>query len=240
MSQRYNGEKNIMVAIILVAPQMGENIGASARVMKNFGLNDLRIINPRDGWPNEKAEKVSVGAFDILHNAKIYQSVKEAVADLEYVYATTAAERDLQKENIFLGSLTSDRASRGKAGILFGRENHGLSNEEILYANKIITIDTVQEFSSLNLAQAIAVVCYQLFDQRSTSNFGSSEALVKQAEKEHFYDLLFDNLENKDFFQNEEKKQHMMAKIRNIFARVEHLSSNELRILIGIIKTLSK
>ncbi len=147
--------------IILVAPQMGANIGATARAMKNFGLNELRIVAPRDGWPNEQARSNAVGAVNIIDHAKIFDSLEDSIKDLEYLYATTCIKRAMNKDYVFSQNLPLDYPNSEKVGIMFGRENNGLSNEEIAFATKIITINTT-EFSSLNIAQAVIIICYEL------------------------------------------------------------------------------
>jgi tRNA/rRNA methyltransferase len=227
------------VSIILVAPQMGENIGAVARAMKNFDIYDLRIINPRDGWPNEKAVSMSVGAFDLIANAKIFSSVVDAISDLSYVYATTATSRDMNKECIFSRDLKNNLPKAGKIGIMFGRENCGLNNQEISYANKIITIDTNLSFSSLNIAHSVAVICYELFQDGAHLRSHVREELAKKEELEYFYTHLFDVLEDRKFFRMPEKREQMSVKIKNIFARITNLSRSELQTLRGIITVLS-
>ncbi len=128
-----------MVSIILVEPQMGENIGASARAIKNFGFTDLRIVKPRDGWPNDKAQSMSANAEDIIRQARIYQTVQEATKDLNFLYATAHTERSMNKEQVFLNEFKiNDHIEAQKIGIMFGRESTGLSNEEISFANKIL------------------------------------------------------------------------------------------------------
>lgn len=149
--------------IILVGPQLGQNIGATARAMKNFGISELRIVCPRDPWPNHQAEIMAVGAVDIIHKAQIYDDLESAISDLNYVYATTAQTRDMNKNHVMVKEISSHFPKDMKVGIMFGRENSGLTNPEIAAANSIITIDTDVNFSSLNLAQAVLIVCYELF-----------------------------------------------------------------------------
>ncbi len=229
------------ISIILVAPQMGENIGACARAMKNFDLYDLRIVDPRDGWPNEKAVSMSVGAADLIANAKIFSSVTDAISDLSYVYAATATPRDMNKEYVLSKDLKDDIPKSGKVGIMFGRENCGLSNQEISYANKIITIDANLNFSSLNIAHSVAVICYELFQARMQSKpyVNNTQILARNDELEYFYEHLFNILEERKFFRVPEKREQMSLKIRNIFARINNLSQSELQTLRGIIKVLS-
>lgn len=226
-------------SIVLVAPQMGENIGAVARAMKNFDIYDLRIVDPRDGWPNEKAISMSVGAFDLIANAKIFSSVADAISDLSYVYAATATPRDMNKECVFSRGLKDDLPKSGKVGIMFGRENCGLNNQEISYANKIITIDTNQSFSSLNIAHSVAIICYEIFQSGAQSRPCGQEELAKNEELEYFYAHLFDVLEDRKFFRMPEKREKMSLKIRNIFARINNLSRSELQTLRGIVAVLS-
>ena len=212
------------ISIILVAPQMGENIGAVARAMKNFDIYDLRIVDPRDGWPNEKAVSMSVGAADLIANARIFGSVVDAISDLSYVYAATATPRDMNKEYVFSRDLIEDIPKTGKVGIMFGRENCGLNNQEISYANKIITIDTNLSFSSLNIAHSVAVICYELFQARMQSRPYVQPTLAGNDELEYFYEHLFNSLEERKFFRVPEKREKMSLKIRNIFARIDKLS----------------
>lgn len=228
------------IAIILVAPQLGENIGAAARAMKNFGLCDLRIVNPRDGWPSPSAISMSVGAANLIEAAKIYTDLKSAIADLSYVYATTASSRDINKKYVLSRNLVEDLPG-GRVGILFGRESSGLSNEEISFANKILTIDCDSNFSSLNIAHAVAIASYEIFRQQGHSrNLKNKENKASLAELEHFYNHLFSELEAGKFFRVPEKKEQMSNKIRNLFARIDNLSKAELQILRGIIAVLTQ
>ena len=227
------------IVIILVAPQMGENIGAVARAMKNFDIVELRIVTPRDGWPNERAISMAVGAADILNRAKIYPDLPRAIADLECVYATTSASRSLNKNYILSTNLNEQFLKNLKVGIMFGRENCGLNNDEITLANKIITIDTNVNFSSLNIAQAVLIVCYELFRSRERSDLQNIQKLATQEELEYFFEHLFTELDKKNFFKTPEKKPKMTKNIKNIFTRIDKLSQNELQTLRGIIANLS-
>ena len=221
---------------------MGENIGAAARSMKNFGCTDLRIVNPRDGWPNDKAISMSVGAIDLIQNARLYDSVRDAIADLEYVYAATAAPRGMNKDYVLSRDLRNDMDPSCKIGIMFGRENYGLNNQEISLANKIVTIDTDINFSSLNIAHAIAVICYEIFQtkEQPRTDLENKQQLATNVDLEYFYNHLFGELGNRSFFRTPEKKEHMSRKIRNIFSRIDGLSQTELQTLRGIVTTLSR
>ena len=230
-----------MVAIILVEPQMGENIGAAARAMKNFGLSDLRIISPRDGWPSEKAQSMSVGAIDLIEKAELYSSVPDAIADLEYIYAATAASRDMNKGYVLTRDMMQEPSmkSLSEVGVMFGRESSGLNNKEISYANKILTIDTDVNFSSLNIAHAVAVIGYEIFQSKKQTRADLDhevEKLATNGELEYFYEHLFEALEDRSFFKNPEP---MKQKIRNIFTRIDSLSQKELQSLRGVITCLS-
>lgn len=226
--------------IILVAPQMGENIGATARAMKNFGLDELRIITPRDGWPNEQARNNAVGAVNIIDDAKIYNSLEECIKDLEYLYANTCIKRAMNKDYVFSQNLTTDYPNSAKVGIMFGRENNGLSNEEISLANKIITINTT-EFSSLNIAQAVIIVCYELFrNSASREDIYNIQKLATKEEIDHFLTNLFGKLDKAGFFKAPDKKHSMQQNITNIFMRINNLSTPEVQTLQGIIKSLNQ
>ncbi|HJD55631.1 MAG TPA: RNA methyltransferase [Rickettsia endosymbiont of Pyrocoelia pectoralis] len=226
--------------IILVAPQMGENIGATARAMKNFGLSELRIVTPRDGWPSEQARSNAVGAVNIIDNAKIYDSLESSIQDLEYLYATTCIKRVMNKDYVFSPNLSLDYPHLQKVGIMFGRENNGLSNEEISFANKIVTINTT-EFSSLNIAQAVIIICYELFrNSTSREDIRNIQKLATKQELGYFLENLFTKLDKKGFFKASEQKLNMQQNITNIFMRINNLSSPEVQTLQGIIKSLDR
>ena len=229
--------------IILVGPQMGENIGATARAMKNFGLHELRIVDPRDGWPNPKADAMSVGAIDIIESAKIFDNVTDAVSDLQYVYATTAQRRDMNKNYVMSRDIASHIDRSIKTGIMFGRENWGLTNKEIGMANTILTIDTDPDFSSLNIAHAVAVICSQLYISEAlpgANNNTWNPKMCTKNELEYLFTHLFDELEKANFFKVPEKREQMQENIRGTFSRIEKLSKNEVQTLRGIISAITK
>jgi len=227
------------LSIILVAPQMGENIGAAARAMKNFDITDLRIVAPRDNWPNEKAQSMAVGAIDVVMNAAIYDSIEDSIKDLEYLYATSATKRDMNKDHVLSKNLMMDYPIDTKVGIMFGRENCGLTNQEISLSNKIITIDT-GDFSSMNIAQSIVIVCYELFASINRTDLSNTQDLATKIEMDYFLNHLFTELSNKNFFKIPEKKLQMIQNIRNIFTRIDKLSKTELQTLRGIIRNLTR
>ncbi len=230
-----------MTEIILVEPQMGENIGGASRIMKNFGLENLRIVNPRDGWPNERAEAMSVDAIEIINNAKIFSTVEEAISDLEFVYATTTRKRHMNKDYVTSTNLAAKLPEQEKIGIMFGRESNGLYNQEVSLANQIITIPTAGKMASLNLSQAVGIICYELasfIPGGGEGNFQNTQKLAKKGDLEYFIDNLLADLEEADFFKVEEKRPQMELNIRNIFSRIDKLSRSELQTLWGIVKSL--
>ncbi|MCC8482983.1 MAG: RNA methyltransferase [Rickettsia endosymbiont of Labidopullus appendiculatus] len=239
-NQKHPGSKDLsMPIIILVEPQMGENIGATARAMKNFNASELRIVTPRDGWPNKRARSVAVSAIDIIDDAKIYDSLEASIEDIDYLYATSVASRNINKDYVLSENLSQDCPAGLKVGIMFGRENCGLQNREITYAHKIININT-GDFSSLNIAQSVIIICYELFrSKQSRVNVSNEQELASRGELGYFFEHLFTELNNKNFFKVPEKKLHMTQNIMNIFTRIDKLSSAELQTLRGIITTLS-
>src|SRR5215510_7997350 len=154
-------------AIILVEPQLGENIGMTARAMGNFALSRLRLVNPRDGWPNVAAQRAAAGADHILDRVELFDTVQAAIADLDLVFATTARAHDQAKPVVAPDAaareIVSHIAAGGGAGILFGRERAGLTNEEVALANRIVTFPVNPGFASLNLAQAVLLIGYEWF-----------------------------------------------------------------------------
>ncbi|XWN33125.1 MAG: RNA methyltransferase [Devosia sp.] len=159
------GEPAHAPAIILVGPQLGENIGTAARAMANFGVTDLRLVAPRDGWPNERARAASSGADHVIDATRVYDTLDEAVADLTFVIATTRRDRDMTKvvkgPEDGLADLCAEAATGGRTGILFGRERWGLDNEEVARANIIVTFPVDPQFASLNIAQSVLLMCYE-------------------------------------------------------------------------------
>src|ERR1700750_2093649 len=155
--------------VILVEPQLGENIGMAARAMGNFGLSRMRIVNPRDGWPNVHARRAASGADHILDGAELYDTVEQAVADCTLLFATTARAHDQAKPVVApeaaAREMTAHTARGGNVGILFGRERYGLQNEEVALANRIVTFPVNPAFASLNLAQAVLLCGYEWFKQ---------------------------------------------------------------------------
>jgi len=234
-------------AVILVRPQLGENIGAACRCMLNFGLTELRLVAPRDGWPNPAAEPMAAGASSLLENAKLYDTVAEAVADLKYVLAATARRRELEIPVIGTGevgaALQAFAASGIKTAIMFGPEKAGLTNENVVLADAILTYPINPAFQSLNLAQAVNIFAYiwksaegtappDLF-QKNIGEVATRENLVRMLE--HFED----ELEKAGFFFPPEKTGLMKQNIRAPFIRAK-MTEQEVRTMRGMIKALAK
>jgi len=230
------------LSIILINPQMGENIGATARAMLNAGLIDLRLVNPRDGWPNPAAESMASGAKLVLDNAKVFNSTKEAIADLNFVLATTARMRSMEKEVFTPNSASKECVARidsdQKCGVMFGCERCGLENEDIALANAIISVPVNPEFSSLNLAQAVLLITYEFYqatlNEKQIKSYAIKSAPAPLSELENFLTRLEDTLEKKGFFKDEYRKRSTMINIRNLFSRAD-LSSQEIQSLFAIL-----
>jgi len=234
--------KNQQPAIVLVNPQMGENIGAAARAMLNFGLTDLRLVNPRDGWPNERALAMSSGALDKMPPVQVFDSVEEALADTHYVLATTARSRELFKDILTpeqaAQTIKTRSATGEKAAFLFGSERTGLTNEDLSYAHSIITIPCNPDFSSFNLAQAVLLLGYEYAKQQVGEPVQEEEdQRANQEEVNAMLDRLESELEHHGFFRSPELRPSVTNTIRNLFRRAD-LYEQEVRTLHGIISAL--
>jgi tRNA/rRNA methyltransferase len=229
---------------ILVNPQLGENIGSCARALKNFGFSDLNIVKPRDVWPNTKARMTSVGAYDIIKSAKLFDTVDQAVKKFDIVLATSARRRDIQKKHISVSSFSNFLKKYNKAniGIMFGPEASGLSNHDLSLANFIIQVPTANRLTSLNLSHAVIVVCYEIFKSTHFKKEKKVKILNKLASKKSIQNMIIfleKLLDQKKFFKPPEKKKSMILNINNIFGRLE-LSEKEMRILFSIFSALNK
>ena len=231
------------IYFILVRPQMGENIGSVARAIKNFDIKNLRIVNPRCNWPNQKALATSVGAKDVLKSAKIYKSVDESIGDLDILFASTSRIRKVNKKIISILDLKNKIKKKKKIGIIFGPEASGLSNDEINCADYLVKIPTSSKFSSLNLSHSAIIFCFQLFQFFSNkkvaynSTYKSSVATKSQIDK--FINFIIKELDKRGFLQPHPKRRSMIRNIYNIFHRM-NLSEQEIRILLGIFSTLNE
>ena len=233
-------------AVILVNPQLGENIGAAARAMLNFGLTDLRLVAPRDGWPNASAVPMAAGAAKLLDDAKLFDTTEAAVADLKYVLAATARRRELEIPVIGTSDvgpkLRSCTASFLPSGILFGPEKAGLLNSDVALCDAILTYPINPAFQSLNLAQAVGVFSYIWGSSANADIPDTFEGLHADVAPRQDLTRLFDHLEAEldraGFFFPAEKKPLMMQNIRAPLTRAR-MTEQEVRTFRGIIKALS-
>lgn len=232
----------ITPSIVLVNPQLGENIGAAARAMLNFGLTDLRIVNPRDGWPNDAATANASGAFDIMPAPQIFDTLADALEPFHTVYATTARPRDMVKRVFTPDTAAQDMmTSNKKSAILFGAERTGLTNDEITQAHHIISIPVNPEFWSLNLAQSVLLLSHEIHKAQDKTiaieiPHGDS-APASHEELNAMLSRLENELEDKSFFRSQDLKPTMIRNIRNIFTRSD-LTEQEVRTFQGIISAL--
>ena len=234
-------------AIVLVAPQLGENIGMVARAMANFGLCDLRLVAPRDGWPSETARAAASGADWVVDGATVFGSVPEAIADLGLVLATTARPREISKPVIRPSEAAERLAARLEAGetggILFGAERAGLDNDDVALAEAIVTFPTNPKFSSLNLAQSVLLIGYEWFRMagqhggRRRSGAGM-QPLAAKADLIRLFEHLEAELDAAGYLYPAEKRPVMVRNLRNILLKAE-LSDQEVRTLRGVIKALT-
>ena len=249
--------------IVLVEPQLGENIGMAARAMLNTGLTDLRLVKPRDGWPNSAATRASSGAEAVIEEATVYETLADAVADKTLVIATTARHRDMAKPIWRPDTAVTGARKNGlsSTAILFGRERSGLSTQEITHADAILNIPLNPEKTSLNLAQAVLLVGYHFWqdkhkhdrDERSEKRdsidmtetgmveglyLGGSDPAPKSAVENLIEHLLYD-LDQTGFFPNENMRSGLVTGIRNTLHRMR-LSAQETQVWHGIVKALSR
>jgi len=234
-------------AVILCEPQLGENIGTAARAMANFGLWDLRLVRPRDGWPNERAVATASRADHVIERVRVFDTLEEAIADLTLVLATTARSRDLQKEVIGPDEAATRivaQISAGKGvGLLFGREKWGLLNEEVALADSIVTLPVEPAFASLNIAQAVLLMAYEW---RRHSELGTqlpfSDAMAEVAPREELLGLfghLETTLDGSGFFTAPDKRPTVINNLRTMLERGK-FTSQEIRTLRGVISSIDR
>ena len=230
--------------MILVRPQMGENIGAAARVMANFGLAQMCLVAPRDGWPNVKASDMAGKALYILDDATLHSDVAAAVAPCQFVLATTSRERAMNLPVLSPREAMAEAVARIKqgqqVGVLFGPERTGLENEELALANAVVTVPVSQTYPSLNLAQAVAVLAYE-WGVQSAEGIASApmDVPAPKSELEGLFGQLEAALDAVDFWRVPEKKEAMWRNIRAGLNRAE-LSSQEVATWRGILRALLK
>ncbi len=231
-------------AIILHTPQLGENIGAAARVMLNFGLTDLRLVTPRDGWPNPAAETMSAGALEQGVEARVFATLEEAMAGLTFAIATTARPRGMEKP-VFdaAGAVDALAPHSGQAGILFGGEKSGLPNEAVALCDAILTYPVNPGFASLNLAQAVGVFCHHWGSAAQLGGRfeGKDEGVDEPAPREDLigmFEHFESELERAGYFYPPEKTPVLITNLRNAFIRAEW-TTQEVRTFRGAIKALT-
>ena len=229
-------------AIVLVEPQLGENIGTAARAMANCGLDDLRLVRPRDGWPNDKAVAAASGADSVLYKARLFPSIQAAIGDLSHVYASTARDRYMVKRELTPRHAAEEmRASLAReepCGILFGPERTGLVNDDVALADTVITVPLNPAFSSLNLAQAVLIVGYEWFTAKTEPrpeilHTGHSRPANKE-ELLRFFEHFEEALSDSGFLRHPDKRPSMTRNLRNLFQRAQ-CTEQELRTLHGVI-----
>lgn len=230
--------------IILIRPQMGENIGAVARAMSNFGLSELRLVAPRDGWPNEKAVEMAAGGKEIIENATIYADFASAMADINLAYATTARHRDMVKRTASpaqaMAEITATQSL--KTALIFGPERTGIENYEITLCDAIINIPTDAKNSSLNLAQSAVIIGYEWIKASSECEVGARENSYEnlpapKSDMFGLFDQLEDYLDKADYFRVAHKKPIMLQNIKNMLIRGAW-SEQEIRSFRGMLRSL--
>ena len=229
---------------ILVKTQLGENIGACARSMKNFGFDKLNIVSPKFSFPNHKTKVTAVGAYDIIKNTKVFKNTVDSVKGFDIVISLSARNRDINKKHITIADFKKilKKGNNKKFGLMFGPEASGLSNKDLSYSNYVLKIPTSKSFKSLNLSHSVTLICYEIFKFLNENKIKKSGKSLKTSSKRNIslvINHLIKLLEAKDFFLPPEKKQSMLLNINNLFYRLEP-NDKELRILASIVSSLSK
>jgi tRNA/rRNA methyltransferase len=226
--------------IILVRPQLGQNIGKAARAMLNFGLSEMRLVAPRDGWPNPDAGPSASGADIVLEQAQVFDSVQDAIANCSTVFASTVRRRDLIMPVVTPEQMADDIvASASKTAILFGPERSGLETEDVALSNSIVTVPINPEFGSLNLAQAVILLAYEWSKRSALASPTTKEVEepAPQGEVEGMIAQLEEELEAKGYFHPPSRSQATKNTIRTIFMKTGW-SSREVKAIRGIIRAL--
>jgi tRNA/rRNA methyltransferase len=226
--------------IVLVRPQLGQNIGKAARAMLNFGLTEMRLVTPRDGWPNPDAGPAASGADIVLEQAQVFATVQEAIADCSVVFASTVRRRDLVMPVVGPSDMADAIAASGqRAAILFGPERSGLETEEVALAQAIVTVPINPEFASLNLAQAVILLAYEWSKRSDLAQPPAKdlEPVAPHGEVEGLIGQLDEALETKGYFHPPSRTQATKNTIRTIFTKTGW-SSREVKAVRGIIRAL--
>jgi tRNA/rRNA methyltransferase len=229
------------LVIVLVRPQLGQNIGKAARAMLNFGLTELRLVAPRDGWPNPEAGPSASGADLVLEQAQLFDTAEEAVADCNLVFASTVRRRELVLPVVGPEDMAGEIAgSAGHSAILFGPERSGLETEEVALAQAIVTVPINPDFGSLNLAQAVILLAYEWSRHAALAQptVKEGEPPAPHGELEGLIEQLNDELEAKGYFHPPSRTQATKNTLRTIFTK-PGWSSREVKAVRGIIRALS-
>ncbi|WP_417598442.1 RNA methyltransferase [Pararhodobacter oceanensis] len=238
-------ERGSVPSVVLVRPQMGQNIGAAARAMLNFGFEHMRVVAPRDGWPNPEATAMASGASVVLDHAGQFPDLGTALADCDYVYATTARSRGLVKPVLTPEAAMAEAramiAAGKKVAVLFGPERAGLENDDVAHANAIITVPVNADFYSLNLAQCVLLMAYEYARQSSDAPGARLELagadLATAQDVQHLGDHFEERLSKAGFFFPEDKAPSMKLSLRNMFSRWS-MTRTEVQILHGVLRKL--
>lgn len=237
-------QENPQPAFVLIRPQMGENIGAAARAMWNFGLDRMRITSPRDGWPNQKAVAMASGAGRLLDEAMMCDTTAEAIGDCTYVYATTARPRELTKPVFTPAHAMKDAAQRvangEKVAVLFGPERAGMENDDIAKANAIISVPVNPEFASLNLAQCVLLTAYewrQATVETVPATVTTESVWASHQEMEKLAEHYEERMETAGFFFPKHKAPNMKINLRNLWSRMP-LTRADVQMLHGVMRQM--
>ncbi len=245
-------------SVILIEPQLPDNIGMVARACANFGLDDLRLVDPRDGWPNEKARIAASGANYVIDDAAAYDTFDAALSDLNWVCATTARQRDLRKPVLTpeeaVGEMRKRITAGQRCGVIFGRERNGLETHEVARADAVVMIPVNSRFASLNLAQAVLILGYEWMRHSEQATLGrvttfeqalrpglylGDQVPATREELTGFFEHLERELERQGFFSSPDKRPSVVNNLRTMFLRAEP-TGQEVKTLRGIVATLVK
>jgi tRNA/rRNA methyltransferase len=235
------------LAIILVEPQLGENIGAVARAMLNCGLTDLRLVKPRDGWPSDRAERAAAGADIVLERTRLFDTVEAAIADLTRVYATTARSRDMMKPVLSpteaIDRLVAAEARGETAGVMFGRERSGLTNDDVALADAAVTFPLNPDFTSLNLAQAVLLIGWEWRKRVAEAPPAESRPAIStpatHGDLTHLFGHLETELDAGGFFFPPDNKPIMVRNLRTLLTRAQ-MTEQDVKTLHGVIRCLAR
>jgi tRNA/rRNA methyltransferase len=249
MAERHAAEPRVPSApvVILARPQLGENVGTAARAMLNFGLRELRLVQPKCGWPNVKALQAASGATEVLNGLQLFERVEDAASDLHRLYATTARPRDLPKPVVTVAQAAREAraalAAGERVGILFGPERTGLANDDLLYADAVVSIPVNPKFFSLNLAQAVLLLAYEWFQAAAAvperQESPPPGRAATKGELDQLLEHLITELDAVNFFRTADRRASISRALKLIFARAE-LREPDVHLLRGVIKEIAR